>query len=108
VLFEWKTGRSHEEPLQFLKEFGGRLQTDGYAVYQTLVKARAKMAQPVPLILYCCWAHARRMFFKAKGEDRRAAWFLRQIGLLYNLERRLRNKNAGPAFRRQPEWRRPK
>lgn len=99
VLFEWKTGRSHEEPLEFLKEFGGRLQTDGYAVYQTLVKARAKMAQPVPLILYCCWAHARRMFFKAKSEDRRAAWFLRQIGLLYNLERRLRNKNAGPAFR---------
>jgi hypothetical protein len=99
VLFEWKTSRGHEGPLEFLKGFGGRLQTDGYAVYQMVVRIRAQNPEWAALILYCCWAHARRHFFLAKDDDRRAAWFLKQIGLLYDLERRLRNKKAGPTLR---------
>jgi transposase len=94
VLFEWKTSRGHAGPQEFLKGFGGRLQTDGYAVYQKIVHARARTPELAALLLYGCWAHARRQFFQARDEDRRAAWFLRQIGLLYDLERRV--KEAGP------------
>ena len=51
------------------------------------------------LVLVACWAHARRKFFDAKNHDRRAAWFLKQIALLYALEGRLRRQRAGPALR---------
>jgi hypothetical protein len=56
-------------------------------------------AQLIELILFAGWAHARRKFFEAKDHDRRAAWFLKQIGLLYALEKRLRQRKAGPKLR---------
>jgi hypothetical protein len=55
--------------------------------------------QPPELILFACWAHSRRKFHEAKDHDRRAAWFIKQIGLLYALEKRLRKRKAGPQLR---------
>jgi hypothetical protein len=43
-----------------------------------------------------CWAHARRGFHEALAETKLAAWFVRQIGLLYAMEKELREKKAGP------------
>jgi hypothetical protein len=40
-----------------------------------------------------------RKFFEAKDHDRRAAWFLKQIGLLYAVEKRLRQAQAGLRWR---------
>lgn len=103
VLFEWRTSRGRDGPEAFLKEFKGLLQTDGYAVYHGLVQDRNRpllaQSQPPELILACCWAHARRKYTEAKDHDRRAAWFLKQIGLLYALEKRLRQGRAGPRLR---------
>lgn len=96
VLFEWRTSRSREGPEQFLKMFRGKLQTDGYAAYESLARERKD------LILVGCWAHARRGFHEALGESKLAAWFVRQIGLLYAVEKKLRRAHrggAGPALR---------
>jgi hypothetical protein len=103
VIFEWQTSRGRAAPEAFLKNFSGKLQADGYAVYRRLVADR-NAALPaggaVPdLILFACWAHARRKFHEAKDHDRRTAWFLKQIGLLYALEHRLRQGHAGPRLR---------
>jgi hypothetical protein len=46
-----------------------------------------------------CWAHARRGFHEALAETRLAAWFVRQIGLLYAVEKELREQKAGPDLR---------
>ena len=93
VLFEWRTSRSREGPEEFLKAFRGKLQTDGYAVYESLARKRTD------LILVGCWAHTRRGFHEALDESKLAAWFVRQIGLLYAVEKKLRQQKAGPALR---------
>jgi hypothetical protein len=49
--------------------------------------------------LIVCWAHARRGFNEALSETKLAAWFIYQIGLLYDVERALREQEAGPALR---------
>jgi len=73
--------------------FRGKLQTDGYAAYESLARARQD------LVLVGCWAHARRGFHEALGESKLAAWFVRQIGLLYAVEKKLRRQKAGPTLR---------
>ncbi len=93
VLFEWRVSRSREGPQEFLQNFCGKLQTDGYAAYESLAKERND------LTLIGCWAHARRGFHEALGETKLAAWFVRQIGLLYAVEKDLREHQAGPQLR---------
>jgi transposase len=93
VLFEWRLSRSREGPQEFLKNFRGKLQTDGYAAYESLAKERDD------LILVGCWAHCRRGLHEALAESKLAAWFVRQIGLLYAVEKELRQKKAGPQLR---------
>lgn len=93
VLFEWRVSRSREGPAAFLKHFRGKLQTDGYSAYESLAKERAD------LILVGCWTHARRGFHAALTETKLAAWFVRQIGLMYAVEKELRQKQAGPRLR---------
>lgn len=93
VIFEWNISRGRDGPARFLQPFRGQLQTDGYGVYASLARERPE------LVLVGCWAHARRHFFEALGEDRRAAWVMRQIGHLYGIEKRLREAKAGPSLR---------
>lgn len=93
VLFEWRVSRSREGPREFLKNFRGKLQTDGYSAYESLAKERDN------LLLIGCWAHARRGFHEALSESKLAAWLVRQIGLLYAVEKQLRQKKAGPQLR---------
>ena len=94
VLFEWRLSRSREGPEAFLKHFKGRLQTDGYYAYESLAKKRNG-----ELTLVACWAHCRRGFHEAMAESKLAAWFVRQIGLLYAVEKLLRENKAGPRLR---------
>ena len=94
VVFDWNVSRSREGPRAFLKGFRGKLQTDGYGVYESLARERAP-----ELILIGCWAHARRGFHEALGEGRAAAWLVGQIGRLYAVEKQLRQQQAGPQLR---------
>jgi transposase len=93
VLFEWRVSRSRAGPEEFLKNFRGKLQTDGYSAYESLAKQRGD------LTLIGCWAHARRGFHEALGETKLAAWFVRQIGHLYAVEKQLRQQKTGPRLR---------
>jgi hypothetical protein len=93
VLFEWRVSRSRAGPQEFLKNFRGKLQTDGYSAYESLAKERTD------LILVGCWAHVRRGFHEALAETKLAAWFMRQIGQLYVVEKKLREQKSGPALR---------
>lgn len=94
VVFDWNVSRSREGPREFLQSFRGKLQTDGYGVYESLARERDP-----ELILIGCWAHARRGFHEALGEGRSAAWLVGQIGRLYAVEKQLRAQNAGPKLR---------
>jgi transposase len=98
VVFEWHIRRSREAPREFLKSFAGKLQTDGYSVYESLVRERGK-APGHELTLIGCWAHVRRGFHEALGEGRTVAWFMGQIGKLYAVEKHLREQKAGPQLR---------
>ena len=89
VVFDWNVSRSREGPREFLKSFHGKLQTDGYGVYESLARERGE-----ELILIGCWAHARRGFHEALGEGRAAAWLVGQIGRLYAVEKQLREQKA--------------
>jgi transposase len=94
VVFDWQVSRSREGPRAFLKDFRGQLQTDGYGVYESLARERGG-----DLLLIGCWAHGRRGFYEAREEGRVVAWFLRQLGLLYAVEKHLREGHAGPRLR---------
>ncbi len=57
VVFDFRMGRGREGPKQFLGQFEGILQTDGYAAYKQIGGPK--------IIHAACWAHARRLFFEA-------------------------------------------
>ena len=55
VLYDYRTGRSGDHPIDFLNGFTGMLQCDGYAAYGRIED----------VVLVCCLAHCRRKFFEA-------------------------------------------
>ena len=86
VWFDYQEGRGREGPKKVLKDFKGYLQTDGYAVYDFFKEEK-------DITVLHCMAHARRMFFEAKDNDKRIAEYaLEQIGLLYNIERKAKEQ----------------
>ena len=90
VLFDYQKGRGKNGPKAILSQFSGVLQTDGYAVYDKLLKKRTDIK------LVGCMAHARRYFFKAKDSEAKAQTALGYFAQLYNLERSLREQQAKP------------
>jgi transposase len=57
VIFNFRMGRGREGPKQFLEQFNGILQTDGYAAYDHIGGPR--------MVHAVCWSHARRKFIDA-------------------------------------------
>jgi transposase len=81
VLFDYREGRGREGPIDTLKGFTGYLQSDGYGVYDYFGKIAG-------IVLLSCWAHVRRKFFEAQGNDlQRSAYALSMIQKLYAIER---------------------
>ncbi len=71
-------------PLQeFLGEFAGAIQSDGYIVYTKLAKKHPELIKHLE-----CWAHVRARFKNAfkVSNDPIAGWFVEQIGRLYLVE----------------------
>lgn len=92
LIFDWQTTRSRAGAA-LLRNYKGKLQSDGYRVYESLANQQG-------LLLFGCWAHARRKVMEAiKDYPRWAALLIRQIQLLYQIEKRLREQKAGPALR---------
>jgi transposase len=89
VCFPFFDSRRHENVEQALglkQPEGAVLLTDGYQAY-------ASFAKKVGVTNAQCWAHSRREFFEAQGaEPQAAAEALRQIGVLYDIEREIRER----------------
>jgi transposase len=100
AVFWWHTSRA-ADCLQSLIPAGwnGTLQCDGYSAYPAFARAHNQVAQQEAIKLGACLAHVRRGFFDAKeSTPRHAGWLIYQIGLLYDIERKLRSARAGPAL----------
>jgi len=81
VVYDFRMGREREGPRLFLKDYKGRLQTDGYAAYNN-VGAQG-------MVHFACMAHARRKFvdaLKLDPKDARSAAIIEKIGELYGVE----------------------
>jgi transposase len=92
VLFKYNKSRSAKSPEEFLQDFNGTLQTDGYKVYQNL-----KIKGGIELL--SCMAHARRYFEKALDNDHsRASYALEQIQMLYAIEAKSKDRKLNPDF----------
>ncbi len=111
VLFDYREGRGREGPKDTLKTFRGVLQTDGYGAYDYFGNITG-------ITLMACWAHTRRNFFEAQGNDlQRCRYALSVIQELYTIERtareqnltheqrkKLRQEHAIPILKKLNEW----
>jgi len=102
VLFAYQPTRASEHPRQFLQGFGGFLQVDGYAGYDSLPG----------VTLVGCWAHARRKFVEAlnalPAEARKKGDTPSHVGLafcdaLFTIERDLHDRTAEQRFATRQE-----
>lgn len=85
VQFIYHQGRTHNIPIELLKEYSGKYQTDGYDGYETLDKLNKKVNHSL------CNAHARRYFEKALDNDGpRAEYAMKVYQSLYKVEAQIR------------------
>lgn len=88
VLYDYQAGRAGQCAVDYLQDFNGYLQVDGYVGYEKTAAT-----------LVGCWAHARRKFMEAKtaqpkGKSGKADMALSLIQKLYRLETSLKDKSA--------------
>ena len=88
VVFDFRMGREGEGPKQFLGNFNGLLQTDGYAGYNHVGGAK--------MIHACCLAHARRKHVdavKVNANDQESARIVALMDELFAIDREAREQN---------------
>ncbi len=97
TVYHWHPGRGSDRLENIIPhDFSGTIQCDAFGAYRSYARNHGNID------LAGCWAHARRKFHEAfvQGESKqRAAWILRQIGHLYEVERQVRENRAGPRLR---------
>jgi transposase len=100
VVFDFRLSRGRDGPKQFLGEFAGILQTDGYVGYE-------QIGGP-GMVHAGCWAHARRPFFEAvqlNPHDPVATRIVAHIDHLFAVDAEARaqalNREARHALRQQ-------
>jgi len=113
VFFAYRPGRGANVLHETLKDFSGKLQSDGYSAYTSYLKKHK-----LDVELVSCLAHIRRKFFDArKNHPELAELALRAIQYLYRIERicrdykcsderrlKLRQRYARPAYDAMLEW----
>ena len=86
VHIDYRKGRGHDGPHEYLDGYQGALQSDGYRAYDYYESVEG-------VVSYNCWAHARRYFFEAQDNERKKAEeALYQIKQLYAIERQIRGR----------------
>jgi transposase len=81
VVFDFRMGRGREGPKQFLGQFEGILQTDGYTAYDRTGGPK--------MVHAACWAHSRRKVFEAlklNPDDRVARQLVERIDGLFLID----------------------
>jgi transposase len=94
VVFDFCLGRGREGPRDFLGQFEGILQTDGYVAYE-------KVGGP-KLVHAGCWAHSRRKFFdavKLNPTDAVSTRMVKLIDELFGIDALAREENFDHAAR---------
>lgn len=95
ILFHYDPSRSGNVPYQYLRNYKGHIQTDGYEGYN-------RLASEPDIIQVGCWAHARRKFFdvieslknlKYEKSENLAHKIMDLIAKLYENERIAKEKN---------------
>jgi len=95
VVFDFRMGRDREGPTNFLINFEGLLQTDGYAAYDRGVGG-SKMVHAA------CWSHARRYFIDAIKLNKQDVESVRIVELmddLFAIDARARDERMDHAAR---------
>ena len=88
VVFDFRMGREGEGPKQFLGNFNGLLQTDGYSGYNHVGGAK--------MVHACCLAHARRKYVdavKVNANDQESARIVALMDELFAIDREAREQN---------------
>ncbi len=84
VCFDYRKGRGRDGPGEFLKDFKGTLQSDGWQAYDSFENKK-------DITLLACMAHARRKFEHARENDpSRAEYALEKFKALYMVEQEAR------------------
>jgi transposase len=94
AVFDFRLGRDRAGPQQFLGDFAGVLQSDGYGAYDH-VGGKG-------LVHAACWAHARRKFVdavKLSPEDRTALRLVAQMDALFAVDAEARDGGLSVAAR---------
>lgn len=92
LCFDWSPSRGRSAAEGIVRDFRGRLQSDGYAVYDAVCAERG-------IVQLGCWAHARRKFYDAfQAGEEGAAHYVLLIRQLYEVERTLA-ADASPEHR---------
>ena len=95
VCFDYRKSRGREGPDEFLGDFNGALQADGYVGYDIYEKRQN-------ITLLACMAHARRKFDQAKDNDpQRASYALERIQALYRVESKAREQGLSHDQRKE-------
>lgn len=82
LIFQYFPSRSGDVPFEFLDDYEGYVQTDGYKGYD-------KLGKKPGILMLGCWAHARRKFVdvtKVSSNGRAAHDMLELIRRLYEVE----------------------
>lgn len=93
VVFDFRMGRGRAGPLEFLKGFRGKLQSDGYAAYDELGEG---------IVYVGCMAHVRRGFVdaaKLAPLDPLPAEMIERFAQLYAVEKEARQGGLEPEAR---------
>jgi hypothetical protein len=94
VVFDFRLGRGREGPKQFLGQYNGILQTDGYAAYDYIGGPK--------LIRAVCWSHSRRKFVdavKLNPQDVAGTRIVKRIDDLFAIDAEARAENMDHAAR---------
>jgi len=101
VIYDYKNSRSSQCVNDYLKNYNGYLQVDGYAGYEN-----------TKTTLVGCWAHARRKFMdvkksQVKGKTGKADWAINHIQKLYRIEKEIKDKSTNEKHQARQEQSRP-
>ena len=94
TVFDFRMSRKREGPLNFLGNFEGLLQTDGYAAYDRVGGPK--------MVHAACWSHARRYFVDAVKLNKQDAASIRAVELineLFAIDAQARNEKMDHAAR---------
>ena len=93
IVFNYRKGRGMQGPKEFLADYQGYLQCDGYKVYD-------KIGQREKIQLVGCLVHARRYFYDALDNDKkRANEALEIFRQIYEQEKKWKDQNAEQRFK---------